>query len=141
MAVTVAQVQTTVGRALTSEEEAQVALWLDDAAVVISHGPDGKSSIDLSTLDQPTLDLVIREAVADRVKHPDAASKVSISVDDAQTTREYVASSGQLRIRDEWWAMLLPSTQGETFSIPLAYRSHHHHRRPPLSQPFWDVNP
>ena len=140
MAVTVEQVQTTVGRSLTSAEIDQVTLWIADAAVVISHGPDGKSSIDLSTLDSATLDLVIREAVADRVKHPDAASRVSVFVDDAQTTREYVASSGQLRIREEWWAMLLPSTQGEAFSVPLAYRAPHHHRRPLLSQPFWDVN-
>ena len=141
MTVTVEQIETTVGRTLSTIERTQAELWISDAAVVIGHGPDGHTAIDLASLDQGTLDMVIREAVADRLKHPDAVSRVSISVDDAQTTRDYVASSGTLKIRDEWWAMLLPAVEGDAFTVPLAYHRGHHHRRPPLSQPFWEVNP
>lgn len=132
MTVTVAQVATAVGRSLTATEKEQAAMWIADAAVLISHGPDGRSTIDVATLDQGTLDLVIREAVADRIKQPDAVSEVTVAVDDASTSRKYVAASGQLRIRDEWWAMLLPDEGGDAGSTRLAYEPGHplHHQRP-----------
>ncbi len=131
MAVTLAQVATAVGRPLKSTEEAQATLWIGDARTIISRGPDGKSVIDLDTLDQAVLDMVVREAVADRIKNPDPVSKVTVAVDDGSTSREYVAASGQLRIREEWWAMLIPAETGDAFSVPLAYtpdpRVQHHH--------------
>ena len=143
MAVSVDQIQISVGRPLTSTEQAQAALWIEDARTIISHGPDGRSTIDLTSVDQATLDLVVREAVADRIKNPDPATKVTIAVDDGSTSREYTAASGQIRIRPEWWAMLLPEEAGQNASIPLVGRPDHHHHsrlhhhdlRPPLSAP------
>ena len=102
------EVQTTVGRTLTTQEQQQAELWIGQARTIISRGPDGRSPMDLDSLDQQVLDMVVTEAVADRVKHPDDATQVDVSVDDGRVSRRYESGSGQIRIRDEWWAMLEP---------------------------------
>lgn len=121
MAVTVDDVQTTVGRALTQAERDQAAQWITDALVIISHGPDGRGSIDTSTLDGPTLDLVVREAVAARIKRPDSATQVSVSVDDAQVSRTYASGTGQIEILPIWWGWLLPDLTSGAFSVRPHY--------------------
>ena len=95
------EVQTTVGRTLTTQEQQQAELWIGQARTIISRGPDGRSPMDLDSLDQQVLDMVVTEAVADRVKHPDDATQVDVSVDDGRVSRRYESGSGQIRIRDE----------------------------------------
>ena len=108
MAITWYEVQATVGRILTTLEQQQAELWIGQARTIISRGPDGRSPLDLDSLDQQVLDMVVTEAVADRVKHPDDTTEVSVRVDDGQVTRRRESATGQIRIRDEWWALLEP---------------------------------
>lgn len=117
MAVLVNDVASNIGRPLTSAEQAQVAVWIDDARLIIKAGPDGRSNIDLITLNQANLDYVIREAVSERVKRPDPAKQVSISVDDGQVSKTYESGLGRILILPEWWALLLPDVTTSAFSI------------------------
>lgn len=127
--ITANDVRIEVGRALTDAELAQATLWIESTRTIISHGRDGRSQIDLTALDQATLDMVVREAVADRIKHPDAAKQVSISVDDAQVSRTYEASSGRIAILDEWWDMLFPKQSTGAFTIDMRPRRRGRHAR------------
>lgn len=140
MGVTSNDVATTLGRTLSTSEAAQVAQWINDALLLIRIRAQ-RERVTVASLDQDVVDLVVREAVAARVKKPDASKQVSITVDDGQVSKTYESATGQIEITNEWWEMLFPATQTEAFSVPLAYRTAHHHPRPPLSQPFWDVNP
>ena len=117
MAVLAFDVQTAVGRPLTPSEMAQAELWIDDAKIIISRGPDGRSEVNLAALDQRTLDMVVREAVANRIKRPDSAKQVSVSVDDGQVSRTYETATGQIEILPAWWALLLPAESGAAFTI------------------------
>lgn len=128
MAVSDFEVQTSLGRPLTPAEVEQARLWIGDARTIISHGPEGHSTIDLSTLDEETLDMVVREAVANRLKRPDSATQVSVSVDDGQVSRTYESSTGQLEILPWMWNMLLPAESGAAFTIGTAHlkRVHRH---------------
>jgi hypothetical protein len=117
--VTVDEVQTAVGRTLTTEERAQAALWITDAPTIIRHGPDGTSNLDLASLDPDALNLVVRESVSNRIKRPDSATQVSVSVDDGQVSRTYESGTGQLEIQPWMWNMLLPAASGGAFTIRL----------------------
>ena len=141
MPVSVEDVATTVGRPLSSAESAQAALWISDTGLLIAARAN-REHVDVSSIDPGILDMVVREAVAARIKKPDAAKQVSITVDDGQMSRTYESSTGQIEITDEWWELLFPAGQSDAFSVTLAHRpTPHHHHRPLLSQPFWDVNP
>lgn len=117
MAVTPDDIATSIGRPLTPEEVAQAEMWIADTRVIVSHGRDGKSHINLDQMDPPTLDMVVREAVSARILRPDGAKQVSISVDDAQVSRTYDAAAGKLYILDEWWDMLFPAQSPGAFTI------------------------
>ncbi len=134
MPVTLEQIQTIVGRSLTKAESAQAQMWIPDARLVISRGPEGRDRIDLNRLDQDVLDMVVREAVADRIKRPDDATEVQVSVDDGSVARRYSSSAGQIRIRPEWWTMLLPAAAPDAFSIVPAYE-------PDLPSPAYEPGP
>lgn len=139
MAVSPDDVAVTLGRTLSSPEQDQAQQWIGDAMLLISVRAQRERTT-VSSLDQAVVDMVVREAVAARLKKPDAAKQVSIQVDDGQVSKTYEAATGQIEITADWWELLFPSGQSEAFSIPLAYQHPHHHPRPPLSQPFWDVN-
>lgn len=140
MAVTVDQVRVSVGRTLTDVEKAQAELWLTDALGLITARATREGTT-IDALDQASLDMVMREAVAARIKKPDDATQVSVSVDDGQMSRTYKSATGQIQIRDEWWELLFPSSAGEAFSVRLGYQTDpHRHPRVPMSQPFWEVN-
>lgn len=116
MAVTPAQIAVELGRTTpdqASTEYAQWEQWIADALFLI-----GKRLGDVTLLDQPTLDYVIRQAVSAHVRRPDDATQVSVSVDDGSTSRTYRSSRGRVEILDEWWALLSPAdTTGTAFSI------------------------
>lgn len=103
------QIATTLGRPLTPAETAQATLWLGQARAII------KARLgDLDSLDQDVLATVLVEAVANRLKQPDALSSTSkqVSVDDAsvQTTASYSRSTGAIDILPWMWDLLTPDT-------------------------------
>lgn len=104
------QIAITLGRPLTDAESAQATLWLAQARALIK----GRLG-DLAVLDQDVLAMVLVEAVANRLKQPDALSSTSkqVSVDDAsvQTSASYSKSSGAVDILDWMWDLLTPATQ------------------------------
>lgn len=126
MAVDAMQIQTTVGRPLTTIEFAQAEMWIDDARGIISHGRDGHTPIDLGLLDQATLDRIVREAVAARIKRPEPVTEVSVQIDDGQVSKKYESGTGQITIFDYWWDQLLPAAAGRAFTILC-----------PVIQPCW----
>lgn len=115
MTVTPEVVATVLGRtapAYGSVESDQWALWIGDATMLIEARLG-----DLALLDQVKLDYVVREAVAAHVRKPDDATQVTISVDDASTSRTYRSSAGRVVILDEWWQLLSPTTAGGAFAV------------------------
>lgn len=116
MAVTADTIATALGRAASSASEtAQWELWIDDARLLIAARLG-----DLAELDQPKLDYVVREAVIAHINHPDDATQVSVSIDDASTSRTYRSGNGRVTIRDEWWDLLAPEEQGSAFVLDMA---------------------
>lgn len=112
MAVDYTDVEVSLGRTLSTNEVAQAELWISDALTII-----GVRLGDVSLLDQTVLDYVVREAVVLRIRRPDPATQIQVTVDDATTSRTYESSTGQVTILDEWWAMLSPTADsGAGFS-------------------------
>lgn len=106
-------VEDTFGSTLTTAQRRQADLWVTFTRNIISarYG-------DLDLLDQSILDMVVCEAVANRLKRPDQAKQVSVMVDDAQISRTYETATGQIEILDAWWDLLDPSvSQSDAFSI------------------------
>lgn len=99
------------------DERAQWDMWIKDAQIEISAGPDGKQSIDLDTLDQNRLSKVIRDAVVAKVRRPDDATQVDISIDDGRVSKIYQSSTGSIYIRPEWWGLLGLVAPAGAFSI------------------------
>ena len=102
---------------------AQWDLWIADAETIIGDWA-AERGLALSDLDQTALGYVVREAVAARVRRPDDATQVDVSVDDGRVSRRYSSGPGQIEIRPEWWAMLTPvAARGSSgaFSIRLSF--------------------
>lgn len=116
MAVTPTEIAVELGRAApapASTEFAQWEQWIADARFLI-----GKRLGDITALDQPTVDYVVRQAVAMHVRRPDDATQVAVAVDDGSVSRTYRSSRGRVEILDDWWALLSPTdTTGKAFSI------------------------
>lgn len=116
MAVTPADIAVELGRTApesTSTEYAQWERWIADALFLI-----GKRLGDVTLLDQPTVDYVVRLAVTAHIRRPDDATQVAVSVDDGSVSRTYRSSKGRVEIIDDWWALLSPAdATGKAFSI------------------------
>lgn len=114
MAVDTGTIATALGRDATSTtEELQWDMWISDARMLIAARLG-----DLDELDQAVLDYVVREAVVLRVRRPDDATQITVSVNDASTSRTYKAGSGRVVILDEWWDLLAPtSSTGKAFEV------------------------
>lgn len=65
---------------------------------------------DLDRLDQEVLDYVVCEAVAEKVRNPAGVKQSSVTIDDGTISKTYQGGTGQVTIRDEWWALLTPTT-------------------------------
>jgi flagellar hook assembly protein FlgD len=119
-------VQKTLGRTLNAAQQQQATTWISQALTIIgARAKLERTTID--NLDDGILDMVVTEAVANRLKRPDDATQVSVQVDDAQVNRTYKSSSGQIEIRDEWWKLLFPDSGAGSFTVKLAYTPDHHH--------------
>ncbi len=126
MAVTPADIAIEIGRAVPSSSDTtyiQYQTWIADALFLIRSklGP-------IEDLDAETVDYVVRQAVTAHARRPDDATQVSVSVDDANSSRTYRSSKGRVEIIDDWWAMLSPpdNTAGRAFSIrPFGSSANH----------------
>jgi hypothetical protein len=118
MAVTPNDIAVELGRTVPGfldPEYAQWELWIADALFQIAKRP----GLVFDDLDGEIVDYVVRKAVVRHVRRPDEASTITTAVDDANVSRTYrSASSGDVEIKDEWWAMLTPTdTTTRAFSI------------------------
>ena len=122
MAVTPETIAVALGRAASSlDEENQWSMWIDDALLLI-----GARLGDTAELDQAKLDYVVREAVVAHIRHPDDATQVSVSVDDASSSRTYRSGKGRVTILSEWWDLLSPAEDGGAFVLDMNGSSLYH---------------
>lgn len=116
MAVTPTDIAVELGRTApdsSSTEYVQWEQWISDALFLI-----GKRLGEVAALDQPTVDYVVRQAVAAHVRRPDDATQVTVGVDDGNVSKTYRSARGRVEIVDDWWALLAPTdTTGKAFSI------------------------
>ncbi len=117
MAVTPAMIAIALGRtAPSSTEYAQWDLWIEDAHMLIDVRKTALEIVD--AIDVAKLDYVVREAVVQQVRRPDNATQVTVSVNDASTSRSYSTGRGRVEILDEWWTLLgLTAPLGGAFVI------------------------
>jgi hypothetical protein len=118
MAVTPETIATALGRTVvsTTPEYEQWAMWIGDAEMLIQARKTELGIV--PELDAPKYDYVVREAVVNHVRRPDDATQVTISIQDASTSRAYTSGKGRVVILDEWWVLLgLTSPAGGAFSI------------------------
>ncbi len=102
-------IETSIGRTLSSTETAQVTQWIGDAELVIRLRLG-----DINLLDQDALAFVVREAVVSRLRNPDGMQ--SATIDDY--TYRYGSETRRITILDEWWAMLAPKPRrSRAFSV------------------------
>lgn len=100
----------------TETEAEQWQLWIDDAMMLIAARVEALEVVD--PLPEIRLDYVVREAVVAHLRRPDAATQITVSVQDASTTKMYNRSRGRIEILDEWWTLLgLTSESTGAFSI------------------------
>lgn len=101
-------VETSLGRTLTTTEQGQVTQWIGDAELLI------KARLgDLTLLDQDALMYVVREAVVARSRNPEGYQ--SESIDDY--TYRHGSETRRVTILDEWWRLLDPTTGSGMFSV------------------------
>lgn len=93
-------------------------LWIADAFMLIETRAM-QLDIDVGSIGEAKLDYVIREAVVSQVKKPDDATQVSITVDDATTSKSYRSGKGRVTILDEWWTLLGLTDPGGAFAIDM----------------------
>lgn len=118
MAVNPDMVAVALGRTVSPSdpEYDQWAMWIGDAEMLIQAR---KTELGITDpLNEATYDYVVREAVVQQVRRPDDASQVTVSIQDASTSRSYSSSKGRVFILDEWWVLLgLTSPSGGAFAI------------------------
>lgn len=100
-------IETALGRTLTSEEQAQAAQWVDDALMLVEARLG-----DPADLNQTRLDFVVREAVVARFRNPEGFQ--SESIDDY--TYRHGSETRRVTILDEWWSLLSPTVASGAFS-------------------------
>jgi len=119
MSVTPAMLAVALGRAAPepgSVTEQQWELWISDAEMLIE---ERRARLGVEVPDEAKLDYVVREAVADHIKRPDDATQVTVSVDDASSSRTYQSGKGRVTILDEWWALLGLVEPSGAFSLDM----------------------
>lgn len=107
MAVTPGMLAVALGQAAPepgSITEQQWSLWIDDALMLIDLRVQSLGLVE--PIDEAKLDYVVREAVVSHIRKPDDATQVTVSVDDASSSRTYRSGKGRVSILDEWWTLL-----------------------------------
>lgn len=118
MTVTPTNVSIALGRPYEDAEFEQWSMWIDDAVMLIDAR---KTALEITDpLDEAKLDYVVREAVVAHIRRPDNATQVTISVQDASTSKTYRSGRGRVEIIDEWWSLLgLTAPTGGAFTVDV----------------------
>lgn len=119
MAVTPANIAVALGVTAPesgSVKEQQWEMWISDAVMLIE---TRRAELDADAPGEAKVDYVVREAVVAQVKRPDDATQVTISVDDASSSRTYQSSRGRVVILEEWWTLLGLRNDGGAFSLDM----------------------
>lgn len=117
MAVITSDIETSLGRPLTTAEQAQADQWIADAYMLI----EVKFGETYADLDSSLLDYVVRESVAKRFRSGanGGASSTTVSVDDGSVTRRWDNPTGDRAdswLIDGWVDLLAPARDSEAFS-------------------------
>lgn len=127
MAVTPDMIAVALGQAAPepgSITEQQWEMWVQDATMLIE---SRKLTLGIVTvIDEAKLDYVIREAVVAHIKKPDDATQVTVSVDDASTSKSYRSGRGRVSILDEWWLLLGLTDPSGAFAVDMLATSSLH---------------
>lgn len=120
--ITTADIAVALGRTTPdagSTDALQWEMWINQALFLLRFGDGEHVGLgDLAALDQEALDYVVLQAVVAHAKRPDAARQVTVSVDDASTSRTFETSEGFVAIVNRWWDMLSPSVNNSgAFSV------------------------
>ena len=121
MAVTPSMLAVALGQAAPepgSITEQQWNLWIDDALMLIDLRVQALGMLD--PIDEAKLDYVVREAVVSHIRKPDDATQVTVSVDDASSSRTYRSGKGRVSILDEWWTLLGLTEPSGAFAFDMA---------------------
>jgi hypothetical protein len=107
-------VETDLGRTLTSSESAQVALWEQDVALQVEARLGA-----LADLNQDRLAYVTRKAIVARIQSPPRPNveSESRSIDDFTATTRYRSDGGDVEILPQWWALLSPADETALYSV------------------------
>lgn len=114
-----------LGRALTVAEEGQVTEWIADLeADIRARIPDVDALIadpDTGVSYTRTVTRVVAETIVAKLKNPKGLRQYTESIDDYSLTEtvDTANSSGRLVITDADWELLIPSLDGDAFSIRL----------------------
>jgi hypothetical protein len=106
MAVTAQNIAVALGQAAPqsgSVTEQQWNMWIEDAVMLIEAR---RAELPAKPIDEAKRDYVVRQAVVAHIKKPDDATQVTISADDASSSRTYQSSKGRVEIIDDWWKLL-----------------------------------
>lgn len=117
MAVTASDIATSLGRPLATAEQAQATQWIADAYMLIQ----AKFGATYPDLEPDLVDYVVRESVAGRFRNGvnGGATSITVSVDDASTTRRWENSSSERAdswLIDGWVDLLAPARDSVAFS-------------------------
>ncbi|WP_436702421.1 hypothetical protein [Nocardioides sp. BYT-33-1] len=115
MAVTADDIATSLGRPLTTAEQAQATQWIADAYMLI----EVKFGTTYPDLNPDLVDYVVRESVANRFRHGagDGTSSVTTTVDDGSVTRRWDSQDGgDSWLLDGWVDLLAPDRDSAAFS-------------------------
>lgn len=93
-------VEVPLGRSLTDLEVTQAVEWIQQAEMEIA------SRAQLGALDAEILRTVIAEAVARRMRNPDAISRREVQIDDGRIATTSHVATGQIEILPQWWRWL-----------------------------------
>lgn len=125
MIVQAHMVEAILGRRLSDAESGSLALFSDMVGVALAaHRPDKAvdSGAWLAGLDQPTLGMVMAEAIALRLRNPEAVKATAVQIDDGRVEKQFTSASGQMTILPLWLDWLGVSSRAKAFSIRPGYR-------------------
>ena len=126
---TVDDVATRLGRPISDAAEvSQVTAWLGDVeAIIRARIPDLTTRVSNGTIATETVVMVESSAVVRKVLNPEGLRTKSTSrtIDDgtvqSSSTIDSTQSDGMLRLLDDEWALLLPRTERDAFTIRPRY--------------------
>lgn len=110
MTANISTVSQSLGRSLEPHEVEQVNWWIKGAELRIRNRLG-----DLDCLDQETLTYVVTEAVARKARNPDG--KRNERIDDYSYGYDADAAKVDIDLTDAEWAMLMPRSNRNAFSI------------------------